>query len=164
MGPDKSSLNTHKLLEMIMKIEGESTNLLKRLVGMANNSGLKLKLRFLLNDEEAHQSMLKGLVHKLGNQKEKQIPDGVRIPNLMMAYMEQPSINDLMECAMNAEKMAMEFYDYLASETDDHCLREVCKCLSLMEQGHHALLEGEYKLCLWYDRYPECDLSQLLME
>jgi rubrerythrin len=79
------------------------------------------------------------------------------LPKLGLSLKEENSVPDLLELAMQAEKVSEEFYDNLSEEVEERGVQEILQYLSRMEHGHYALLKGEYDLCVRDELYYQRD-------
>ena len=75
------------------------------------------------------------------------------LPRLTLTLKEDASVLELLELAMEAEKVAEEFYDQYSEEVEGRGIQEIFQYLSRMEHGHYALLKGEYDLCVHDEQY-----------
>ena len=155
MNIDVSSLSTEQALSMALKSELESEALYKKLKKMVKNFVIKDKLQFLINEEKKHQKLVDALFQKLFPEQKLSPKDKSLLPRLSISLKEENSVPDLLELAMEAEKMFEEFYDILSEEVEDRGVQEILKYLSSMEHGHYALLKGEYDLCMQDELYYE---------
>jgi rubrerythrin len=151
---DVSSLSVEKALSMAILAEKEAAGLYEKLKGMVNNFVLKDKLDFLISEEAIHQKILESLFASLFPEEE---PDAEKslIPRLKITAEEENSVLEILEQAMEAEKIFEDFYERLAEETTEKSAQEILMYLSSMEHSHYALLKGEYDLSLNDEQYFE---------
>ena len=156
MSVDVSSLTIEKALSMAYKSEVEAEETYKKLKKGVKNFVLRDKLQFLINEEKKHQKLLQALFKKMFNGKEIVKAEKSFLPKLSLALKEETAIPDLIELAMELEKVSEEFYDNLSEEIENRSIQEILQYLASMEHGHYFLLKGEYELCLkdemYYDR------------
>ena len=78
------------------------------------------------------------------------------IPKLDMALHEETLVPDLLEMAVELEKLSEEFYDTLSEEIENRSVQDILQYLASMEHGHYFLLKGEFELCqrdeMYYNR------------
>lgn len=155
---DVSSLSVEKALQMALKSEIESEEIYKKLKSMVNNFILKDKLKFLASEEKKHQKILEDLYQKMFKGNECSAAEKSFFPRLSIVLKEEKSsVIDLLESAMEAEKVSEEFYDDLSEEVEERSVQEILQYLTSMEHGHYSLLKGEYDLCVRDEAYYERD-------
>jgi rubrerythrin len=143
---DIDSLSTEQALNMAWKSELESEKVYKELKKKIRNFVLRDKIDFLIKEEKKHQEVVGALFKKLFPGK-KPDPKGKSLsPKIELVLKENSSATDLLELAMDLEKMFEEFYDQLSQEVEERGVQEILLYLSGMEHGHYALLKGEYEL------------------
>jgi rubrerythrin len=156
MTVDVSSLTVEKALSMAVKSEKDATEAYIKLQSMVKNFILRDKLRFLAEEEQKHQKLLKEVHKKVAGGREPPETERSLAPRLTIALQEKSSVTDLLELAMDAEKISEEFYDNLSQNVEERGLQEILQYLASMEHGHYFLLKGEYELCMkdeaYYDR------------
>ena len=150
---DVSSLSVEQALRMALKSEVESEEAYQKLKKMVNNFVIKEKLQFLIKEEKKHQKVLEVLIGKMFPGRESKSVEKSFFPRLSIALKEEVFVPDLLELAMNAEKMFEEFYDTLSEEVEERGAQEILQYLSSMEHGHYFLLKGEYELCMRDEEY-----------
>lgn len=155
MTVDVSSLTIEQALSMAMKSEKEAAGIYRKIKGKVNNFVLKDKLNFLIGEEKKHQKLIAALFEKMFPNKEPMKVIKSLLPRLALALDEENSVPDLLEMAMEAEKVFEEFYDTLSEEVEERGAQEILQYLSSMEHGHYALLKGEYDLCMRDEEYFE---------
>ncbi len=153
---DVSSLSVEKALQMALKSEIEAEGTYKKLKSMVKNFILKDKLKFLANEEKKHQKILENLYLKMFKGSQPSPDEKSIFPRLTIVLKEeQSSVIDLLELAMEAEKVSEEFYDSLSEEVEERGVQEILQYLTSMEHGHYSLLKGEYDLCVRDEAYYE---------
>lgn len=157
MAIDFTSLSIEQALRMALKSEFDAADVYKKLNGMIQNFVLKDKLEFLIDEESKHQRVIESLYQKLFDDKVPEIGEKSLMPRLRLALDEESSVLDLLELAMEAEKVSEEFYDRLSEEVEDRGAQVILQYLSSMEHGHYALLKGEYELCMRDEAYYQRD-------
>ncbi|MCJ7812883.1 ferritin family protein [bacterium] len=156
MAIDVSSLGVEKALSMALKSESEAEESYKKLRSMVKNFIFKEKLEFLIGEEKKHQQIIGELYRKLFFGKEPVVSEKSLFPRHTIILKEkEPSIIDLLEVAMEAEKVSEEFYDELSEEVEERGVQEILRYLSSMEHAHYTLLKGEYELGMRDEMYYE---------
>jgi rubrerythrin len=156
MSVDVSSLTNERALSVAYKSEIEAEETYKKLKKQVKNFVLKDKLQFLINEEKKHQKLLEAMYKKMFNGKEISPAEKSLVPRLDLALSEETLVPDLLEMAVELEKVSEEFYDTLSEEIEDRGVQEILQYLASMEHGHYFLLKGELELCqrdeMYYDR------------
>jgi len=150
---DVSSLSTEMALSMALKSEIESREVYKTLKKMVKNFVLRDKLQFLANEEKKHQKIIETLFSKMFSGKKPLPAAKPLVPRLSLSLKEENSVPDLLEVAMEAEKVSEEFYDKLSEEVEERGVHDILQYLSSMEHSHYFLLKGEYELCMRDEEY-----------
>ncbi len=148
-----SLLGIDEALSIALKAEKEAAGVYEKLRNMINNFVMRQKLDFLIQEEKKHQEIIENLFQKLFPNKKpmENVPD--LAPRLILTLEEEAGVLDLLEQAMEAEKIFEEFYDELSEEVEERGVQEILSYLSNMEHGHYALLKGEYDLCSNDEQY-----------
>lgn len=154
---DVSSLSTEHALSMALKSEIEAAEVYKKLKKVVKNFVIKNKLQFLINEEKMHKKVVESLFQKMFPGKDIPKSDKSLVPRLTISLKEDDSVVELLESAMEAERISAEFYDSLSQEVEERGVQEILLYLSSMEHGHYALLKGEYDLCMRDEMYYERD-------
>ncbi len=150
---DISSLSTKMALSMALKSEIEAREVYKTLKKMVKNFVLRDKLQFLVNEEKKHQKIIEALFSKMFSGEKPSSGVKSLVPRLSLSLKEENSVPDLLEIAMEAEKVSEEFYDKLSEEVEERGLRDILQYLASMEHSHYFLLKGEYELCVRDEEY-----------
>jgi rubrerythrin len=153
MTVDIGSLSLEQSLNMALKAEKESETLYSNLRKMVKNFVMKDKLQFLISEEKKHQKVIKALFERLFPGKKPNPKIKSLAPKISLALKEENSVIDLLELAMETEKMFEEFYDTLSQEVEERGVHEILQYLASMEHGHYSLIKGEYDLCVRDEEY-----------
>lgn len=156
-------LSTEKALSIAIQSEYAAEDVYKALMKKVKNFVLKDKLRFLASEEKKHEKILLELFHKLFPGEEPSKNEKSLMPRLALALEENASVPDLLEMAMEAEKISEEFYDDLSLEVEDRTAQEILQYLASVEHGHYFLLKGEFDLCMKDEDYFDRDEFSLDM-
>jgi rubrerythrin len=150
------NLSVDKALSVAIQSEFAAEALYKALMKKVKNFVLKDKLKFLAAEEKKHEQILMKLFEKMFPGDTPSKAEKTLMPKLQLAVKENASVPDLLEMAMEAEKISEEFYDELSQEVEDRTALEILQYLASIEHGHYFLLKGEYDLCMrdetYYDR------------
>jgi rubrerythrin len=149
-------LSVEKAMSIAIQSEFAAEAVYKALTKRVKNFVLKDKLKFLAAEEKKHEQILLKLFEKMFPGQTPSKEEKVLLPRMQLAIKEENSVPDLLEMAMEAEKISEEFYDELSQEVEDRTAQEILQYLASMEHGHYFLLKGEYDLCMrdetYYDR------------
>ncbi|MBN1783204.1 ferritin family protein [bacterium] len=148
-----SMLSVEKALSVAIKSEVVAEDVYRNLNKKVKNFVLQDKLKFLAAEEKKHQKILLGLFHRLFPEQEPSKEDKSLLPAMELSLEEEASVPDLLEMAMEAEKVSEEFYDELSQEVEDRTAKEILQYLASMEHGHYFLIKGEYDLCMRDEDY-----------
>lgn len=151
------SLPIDKALSMALKTEIESANVYKKLGKTVKNFVMKEKFQFLIREEQKHRKIIETLFSKMFPGKAPSLSEKSLAPKLTLILEEETTVPELLELAMDAEKMFEEFYDELSEEVEERGAQEILRYLSTMEHGHYSLLKGEYDLCMRDEDYYQRD-------
>jgi rubrerythrin len=155
MALDLSTMSIETALSAALKSEIEAEKAYGKIRKKVNNFVLKEKLHFLASEEKKHHRILEALYRKMFKGKDPE-PEAKSItPRLSIALSEEMSVPDLLELAMDAEKLSEEFYDELSTTIEDKKKQELFQYLAHMEHGHYFLVKGEYELCMKDDMYTQ---------
>lgn len=154
---DISSLSVEEILSRSLKSEIDTEILYQKVKDRVKNFVLKDKMDFLINEEKKHQKIINDLYQKLFSEQQLKIADKAILPKLTLSLNEDNSIPDLLELAMEIEKLSEEVYDKLADEVENRSAQEILRYLASMEHGHYFLIKGEYDLCMKDESYYERD-------
>ncbi|MBN2103116.1 ferritin family protein [bacterium] len=146
-------LSTEKALSIAIQSEYAAEDAYKLLMKKVKNFILKDKLKFLSSEEKKHQKILLTLFQKMFPGEEPSKNEKLLMPRLTLALEENASVPDLLEMAIETEKVSEEFYDDLSQEVEDRTAQEILQYLASMEHGHYFLLKGEYDLCMRDEEY-----------
>ena len=150
---DIGSLSLEQSLNMALKAEKESESVYSNLKKIVNNFVMKDKLQFLISEEKKHQKVITALFERLFQGKQPNPKVKSLAPKISLMLKEDNSVIDLLELAMETEKMFEEFYDSLSQEVDERGVQEILQYLAIMEHGHYSLIKGEYDLCARDEEY-----------
>ena len=136
---------TLEILSIGIKSEIEAAKLYAHMKKMTDNSALRNKFDFLISQENMHEEILKEAYEKMFKDVELRIPSTSPVPLLDDILSGNPSLKELFEVAMKAEKMAEKFYGEMAKKTTNSGSMSLLHYMAKMEHSHYALLEVEYE-------------------
>jgi len=157
MKVDFSTLTVEEALRMAFQAEIDSAKVYQKLGKHVQNFVMKEKMKFLQKEEKKHQQIVEALFEKMFPNRNLAQKDKTLVPRLKLSLNDESTVLELLELAMEAEKTAEEFYDYMSQEVVERGAQEIFQYLSSMEHGHYSLLKGEYELCLHDEQYYKRD-------
>lgn len=137
-----------KIFGTAVRSELDSKEIYENMADKTENFVLKEKLTFLAHEEEKHKELLENLFHKI--HPGEKIP-AVRESIIPKIDVESASMPELLERAMESEKIEEKFYTDHAEKAGEY--RDLLLYLAKIERGHYALLEAEHSMILQYPDY-----------
>ncbi|MCD6379844.1 ferritin family protein [bacterium] len=136
---------TLEILSIAIQSEIEAAKLYGYMKEMTDNSVLKEKFDFLIAQENKHEQILKDAYEKQFPEIELKKPLSSPVPLVDEIISQSPSLKDLFEVAMKAEKRAESFYNDLAKRTSNPGSKSLLLYMAKMEHSHFVLLEIDYE-------------------
>lgn len=136
---------TLEIFSIAIKSEIEAARLYEHMKSLTGNSTLQEKFDFLVSQENKHEQILKEAYEKMFPEVELKTPESSPVPLLDDILSDDPSLKELFEVAMDAEKKAQKFYSDLAKKTTNQSSSSLLNYMARMERSHLALLEVEYE-------------------
>ena len=136
---------TLEIFSIAIKSEIEAGKLYQHMKGMTENRTLQEKFDFMVSQEEKHEEILREAYEKMFPEVELKTPESSPVPLLKDILSDNPSLKELFEVAMEAEKRAQKFYSDLAKKTRNQASSSLLNYMARMERSHLALLEVEYE-------------------
>ena len=152
---DMSSLGVQEALSMAILAEIDAADIYRQLTQKVHNFVMREKIFFLIGEEEKHRRILEALFDKLFP---NQSPDTTRqnaFPRPKPDVSADSAVPDVLEQAMEAEKLFEDFYNRLSKKVEEKGAQQILQYLSEMEKGHYNLLKLEYDKCLEDEQYYE---------
>ena len=141
---DLSSFDLEELFLAAIKSEIESNKLYLKMAKKTKNGLLEDKLKFLANEEEKHKEYIEEIYLNHFPENKIIIPKESTVPLPEIKMSEDTPLSKLLNEAMNAEKIASDFYKSLAERFEEGTkLNNTLLYFSDMEKGHYKLLEME---------------------
>ena len=137
------SLTSLEIMGLAIKAEVTAADVYDRLAQRVRNWDLKEKLLFLKGEEEKHRAILEEMYAKSFPEVRLLLPPRSLLPKVDIALNESTPVPELLEIAMEWEKLSEEFYTDFARRAEDARGRGVLQYLSKMESGHYHLLKTE---------------------
>ncbi|NJE26282.1 rubrerythrin [Thermococcus sp. MV5] len=153
-----NEFSLRELLGMAIKAEIGAKEFYR---SMAENVGvetLKKKLEFLAGEEEKHEEFLRKLYAQSFPGEDIVFPKEHVGPELKPVLEKVKDVHDILELirwAMEAERIAKEFYSKLEDMTQDNAKKGLLRYLASMENTHYFILKTEYELLLDWEMYSQ---------
>ena len=142
MGIDPN-LTSLEIMGIAIRSEVAAYDIYDRLAKRVRNRALKEKFLFLKGEEEKHKTILEEIYAKRFPEVELVLPPRSLLPKVDIALSESAPVPELLEIAMEWEKLSEEFYADFARRAEDAKGRAVLQHLSKMESSHYHLLKTE---------------------
>ena len=137
------NLTSLEIMGIAIKSEIEAGQVYDRLAQSVRNRALNEKLLFLKGEEEKHRAILEEMYAKRFPEVQLLLPPRSLLPKVDIATSEATAVPELLEIAMEWEKLSEEFYADFARRAEDARGRAVLQYLSEMESSHYHLLRTE---------------------
>jgi len=144
---------TLEILGIAIKSEVEAVKLYNRMKELTGNNDLKSKLDFLIEQEKKHERILTEAYKKKFPETQLILPKKSLVPAIEEKLAKDAGLKELFDAALEAEKKSQEFYEDLASKTNDQNSKKMLHYLSSMEKSHYSILEAEYAQLLSTEEY-----------
>ena len=136
-------LTTLEVLAIAVKSEIEAIKLYSRMRDMAVNPDLKMKIEFLITQEQNHERILTEAYRKRFPGVDLRVPPKSLVPGASDILEREATLKECFAAAMEAERRSEEFYGGLAKKTRDQNGRSMLEYLASMERSHYSILEAE---------------------
>ena len=136
-----------EIFSIAVKSELDSKKIYEKMAEKTSNFVLKDKLRFLAKEEEKHRKILENMFNKLYPDEDLKISEKSLVPKIDI---ESAEIPELLEKAMESERIEEKFYRDLAEKSE---YKNILLYLADAEKGHHAILEAEHNMIMQYPDY-----------
>ncbi|MCD6126862.1 MAG: ferritin family protein [Methanomicrobia archaeon] len=136
-----------EIFSIAVKSELDSKKIYEKMAEKTSNFVLKDKLRFLAKEEEKHRKILENMFNKLYPDEDLKISEKSLVPKIDI---ESAEIPELLEKAMESERIEEKFYRDLAEKSE---YKNILLYLADVEKGHHAILEAEHNMVMQYPDY-----------
>lgn len=150
-------LTALEVLGIAIQSEIEAALLYARMIGLVRNTSLASKLAFLRQEEEKHREMLEELYTCRFPDIELQLSVKSPVPQIQNTNLDDMTVPELFQLAMQAEQLAADFYSREADRSNDQAGRAMLRYLSNVERGHYHLLQTEYELVSRFPSYYDAD-------
>jgi rubrerythrin len=145
-------LRPHEVLAAAIRSEIDAAAFYAGLLEKVRNVLLQQKLKFLVTEEKKHRQILERLHAQRFPGVDLKIPEKAARPRASAAVDEKISILDLFKLALEAERLAEQFYKDARGVMDDASSRKMLEYLSRVERSHYFLIKSEIDLL---SRFPD---------
>jgi len=147
-----TKLRPYEVLAVAIRAEIEAAGFYAGLLEQVKNILLQQKLKFLVMEEKKHRKILERLHAQRFPEVELKIPDKPAGPGTSSAWSQKASILDLFKMALEAEKLAEQYYRDARDIVSDAGSQKMLEYLSRVERSHYFLIKSEIDLL---SRFPD---------
>jgi rubrerythrin len=145
-------LRPSEVLAVAIRSEIEAAAFYGGMLEKVKNILLQQKLKFLVTEEKKHRQILERLHAQRFPEVELRIPERPARPRTAASLGDKSSILDLFKLALEAERLAEQFYNDARRVMDDAASRKMLEYLSRVERSHFFLIKSEIDLL---SRFPD---------
>jgi len=146
------TLRPHEVLAVAVRAEIEAADFYGRLQEKVKNILLRQKLDFLVTEEKKHRQILERLHGQRFPGVALKIPESPERPKTAAAWDGKSSILDLFKLALEAERLAEQYYKDARGVMADAGSKKMLEYLSRVERSHYFLIKSEIDLL---GRFPD---------
>jgi rubrerythrin len=151
--PIDKTLTAWQILGVAVRSEIDAAAFYTRLQGLVKNILLGQKLKFLALEEKHHQTILERLLAQRYLGQPTDVPASALMPPIGVSLPADPTVPELFEAALQAEKAAEAYYNDAAERVEDEAGRRVLAYLGRVERSHQAMLNSEIDLIRKFPDY-----------
>ncbi len=151
--PIDKTLTAWQIIGVAVRSEVDAAAFYTGLQGRVKNILLGQKLKFLALEEKHHQTVLERLLAQRYPDKPTDVPASSLMPPIGVSLPAEPTVPELFEAALGAEKTAEAFYNDAAARVEDEAGRRVLAYLGRVERSHQAMLNAEIDLIRKFPDY-----------
>jgi len=144
-----------RILEIAIKSEIDAAENYRKMANLTNIFLLQDKLIFLEKEEIGHRNLLEKLFSKKFPGEEIDLPEKSEIPFPEFKIKENMQLSDMIKKAMEAEKIASDYYKKMEENLSKEEEKAIARYLSSMEQSHYYLLKSELEIAYNFELYDE---------
>jgi len=141
-----------KTLEEILAIgiraELEAVEAYSKLAEQIKEPLLQDRFYALAKDEDRHRVILEGLFKENFPGKPMSIPEKSGVPKIHPIISLENTVTEILKLAMDAEKLAEDYYKNLAEQFEDNEKKDLLNYLANIEGGHYYFLKLEYDMAM----------------
>jgi rubrerythrin len=145
-------LRPDEILAAAVRSEIEAADFYGGLLGRVKNILLRQKLSFLVTEEKKHRQILERLHGQRFPGIKLKIPDKPAGPKAPAAWDEKATVLDLFKLALEAERLAEQYYKDARGVMADAGSKKMLEYLSRVERSHYFLIKSEIDLL---GRFPD---------
>jgi rubrerythrin len=135
-----------ELLAIGIKAELEAIEAYTELAKNVNITLLSERFEILAKDEARHKKILEELYDENFPGKPIVLPEKSGVPKVQTTLTPDNTISEILSLAMEAEKMAEDYYHDLATKVDSSEKKDLMNYLANIERGHYYFLKIEYDM------------------
>jgi rubrerythrin len=151
--PIDKTLTAWQIIGVAILSEIDAAAFYARLQERVKNILLVEKLKFLALEETHHRTILERLLAQRYPGRPTGIPASAVMPPIGVSLPAEPTVPDLFEAALQAEKAAEAYYNDAAARVEDEAGRRVLAYLGRVERSHQAVLNSEIDLIRRFPDY-----------
>ena len=151
--PIDKTLTAWQIIDVAIRSEVDAASFYAGLQGRVKNILLGQKLKFLALEEKHHQTDLVQLLAQRYPGKPTDVPASSLMPPIGVSLPAAPTVPELFEAALGAEKAAEAFYNDAAARVEDEAGRRVLAYLGRVERSHQAMISSEIDLIRKFPDY-----------
>jgi rubrerythrin len=145
-------LQPYEVLAVAVRSEIEAAAFYGGILEKVKNILLQQKLKFLVTEEKKHRRILEKLHAQRFPGVELKIPEKPARPRKAVTVGEKTSILELFKVALEAERLAEQYYKDARGVMSDAASRKMLEYLSRVERSHYFLIKSEIDLL---SRFPD---------
>jgi rubrerythrin len=145
-------LKPFEVLAVAIRAEIEAAAFYAGMLEKVRNILLQQKLKFLVTEEKKHRQVLERLHAQRFPEVELKIPEKPARPRTSAEISEKSPVLELFKLALEAEKMAEQYYKDARDVMADAASRKILEYLSRVERSHYFLIKSEIDLL---SRFPD---------
>ncbi len=135
-----------QLLAIGIKAELEAIEAYTKLSQNVKSPLLSERFATLAKDEARHKKILEELHEENFPGEPVILPEKSGVPKVKTTISQDNTISEILSIAMEAEKMAEDYYHNLANNLDNSEKKDLMNYLANIESGHYYFLKVEYDL------------------
>jgi rubrerythrin len=148
-----AKLAPNHVLAAAIKSEIDAAAFYTELQGKVKNIILLKKLKFLAFEEEQHGKILTKLFSQRFPGQKIELPGESPLPPIGAALGSDPSVPELFNAALEAEKTSEAFYGDAGNQAEDEASRRILIYLRRVERSHAAVIRSEIDLLVKFPDY-----------
>lgn len=145
-------LRPYEVLAVAIRAEIEAADFYAGLLEEVKNILLQQKLKFLVMEEKKHRKILERLHGQRFPEVELKIPEKPARPRTSAGWSEKATILDMFKLALEAERLAEQYYRDARVVVADAGSQKMLEYLSRVERSHYFLIKSEIDLL---SRFPD---------